>query len=178
MNRPRRIVLGRNVRRLRAWYEWTEAKLAQKAGVPTSLVLRIERSQANPRLSELEALARGLKVNVLMLLDPLTPLVYVSPAECERFWRKVTKGAPNECWIWRGAKKPTGYASVRHDDHVVQGHRIAYAITAPLPAHWTVEHTCGNGKDACVNPRHLEAMPIGRNLHERDLRQQQRKILR
>src|SRR6266571_3733430 len=134
MNRPRHIVLGRNVRRLRRWYEWTEAKLAQKAGVRTSLVLRIERGKANPRLSELEALARGLKVNELMLLDSPSPLLDVSPAARERFWRKVTKGARSECWIWRGAKKPTGYPSMRLGDQVLQAHRIAFAMTAPLPA--------------------------------------------
>jgi transcriptional regulator with XRE-family HTH domain len=90
MNRPRLNVLGQNVQIFREWYGWTEAKLAQKAGVTTSLVLRIERDQADPRLSELEALARGLKVNILMLLDSLSPCIRVSEDECKRFWRKVT----------------------------------------------------------------------------------------
>lgn len=29
----------------------------------------------------------------------------------ERFWDKVTKGAPDECWLWRASGLPKGYGT-------------------------------------------------------------------
>lgn len=31
----------------------------------------------------------------------------------ERFWSKVAKGQPDECWLWHGSKDHKGYGHLR-----------------------------------------------------------------
>ena len=87
----------------------------------------------------------------------------------ERFDSKLLPG-PGDCWAWAGAHfKATGYAlfTVRSERdgkwRPTVAHRIAYQLyIAEIPVGLVLDHLCGNR--ACVNPWHLEPVPIGENV--------------
>lgn len=73
----------------------------------------------------------------------------------ERFWPKVLKGGPEECWEWQGGRKMDGYGDFYvTTDRKMVAHRFAYIDThGPIERHMQVDHLCFNR--ACVNPAHL-----------------------
>ena len=86
----------------------------------------------------------------------------------ERFWLKVDKRGPDECWPWIGAKKPDGYGMIYTAEK--RNHTQAHIVSLRLhgievPNRWatglTVDHTC-NRRD-CVNPAHLEVVSFRAN---------------
>lgn len=73
-----------------------------------------------------------------------------------RFWEKVDKRGPDECWIWKAAtKKGYGYIYYRPP----WNHKAAHNVSMELHGHvlppgkteW--DHICKN--TLCVNPAHL-----------------------
>ncbi len=76
-----------------------------------------------------------------------------------RFWSKVDKRGPDECWPWLGAKSkpnngaPSGYGTFRSN----RAHRVSYTlIKGEIPQGLVLDHLCRNPE--CVNPAHLEAV--------------------
>jgi hypothetical protein len=71
----------------------------------------------------------------------------------ERFWKRVNKGTPNECWEWQGASSE-GYGISSHKGKHTRVHRIAFILSfGSIPDGMWVVHSCHN--KICVNPKHL-----------------------
>jgi len=82
-----------------------------------------------------------------------------------RFWAKVSKGEPNVCWPWLGAKKPKGYGNVRINKRYLIAHRVAYELTnGPIPEGLVVMHSCDN--PSCCNPAHLSPGTVLENTED------------
>jgi hypothetical protein len=78
----------------------------------------------------------------------------------ERFWRRVKRGTPSECWEWLGAKLHRGhgifhYTLIPGQHQQTTAHRFAYErLVGAIPEGLQLDHLCRN--PGCVNPAHLE----------------------
>ena len=76
----------------------------------------------------------------------------------DRFWLKVDRCGPDDCWEWRGYRKPSGYGGrirALTGKRLVSPYRFAYELlVGPVPEGLQLDHLCRNR--ACVNPSHLE----------------------
>jgi hypothetical protein len=88
------------------------------------------------------------------------------PAE-ERFWAKVDKRGPDECWPWTAGTTKQGYGGFHPaKTDMVLAHRYAYeAEFGPIEDGDVLDHMCHNGQGCppgpckhrlCCNPAHLD----------------------
>ena len=94
----------------------------------------------------------------------------------ERFWSKVDKRGPDDCWEWIGAKasgarpgkKPYGqlWTEGSHSTRKrIKAHRLSYELHyGPIPEGRVVMHKCNN--PGCVNPAHLTVGTPKQNLQD------------
>lgn len=86
----------------------------------------------------------------------------------DRFMRKVV--VTDDCWLWTGARLPSGYGRIYSGERTEAGnpktlatHRVSYELfVAPIPEAMTIDHLCRNPQ--CVNPKHLEVVTMYDNL--------------
>ena len=80
--------------------------------------------------------------------------INTSAANELRFWSKVNKGGPNECWLWTGAKTGAGYGNLDLNGRNLLAHRVAWMIhNGGITRGLCACHTCDT--PLCVNPAHL-----------------------
>jgi hypothetical protein len=83
-----------------------------------------------------------------MIHDVIMPFASYKTSD-ERFWEKVQK--TDTCWIWVGAKLPTGYGRFWEGDRCINAH---WYLLNPRPVGKQVAcHTCDN--PSCVRPDHI-----------------------
>jgi hypothetical protein len=78
--------------------------------------------------------------------------------ECRTFFEEVVlKFEGDECLPWPYVRVPAGYGQLWRNGRMQHVHRlVCEEIHGPPPsAKHCAAHTCGNGRGACVNPRHL-----------------------
>lgn len=84
----------------------------------------------------------------------------------DRLLAKVEIDDVTGCWIWTGARSPTGYGRIRGGDGSSGAwlvHRLAYTLlVGPIPDDLTIDHLCR--VRACCNPDHLEPVPHRENV--------------
>lgn len=117
---------------------------------------------------------------------PVKPSKLPRPSFAERFWSKVDRRGPDDCWPWRGGTTKGGYGCSAS----TTAHRIAYKLAVgPIPDGMEVHHTCHTegctlhgdcSHRRCCNPRHLQPVPPRANKqlsnHDTGPRPQRRKV--
>lgn len=84
----------------------------------------------------------------------------------DRFWAKVDRRGPGDCWQWTGAKTHGGYGviGIGHA-HLLRAPRVSYEMhIGPIPPGMVIRHKCDN--PPCVNPAHLEVGTLRDNTHD------------
>ena len=84
----------------------------------------------------------------------------------ERFWPKVDKRGPSDCWRWNGAFSSGRYGFLWVDGRRIAAHRVSLMIAGKNIDGLVVDHLCRNVK--CVNPHHLEAVTQRENVLRSD----------
>ena len=72
-----------------------------------------------------------------------------------RFWSKVDKRGPDDCWPWLAYTNAGGYGVITIAGKQVLAHRQAYQIarSEEIPQDTCVCHRCDS--PGCMNPTHL-----------------------
>lgn len=75
----------------------------------------------------------------------------------ERFWEKVDKRGPDDCWLWTKATNDAGYGVLRpagqRTGPAIRAHRYSAELAGMDIVGRQVLHSCDN--PPCVNPAHL-----------------------
>lgn len=84
-----------------------------------------------------------------------------------RLWNRVTKGEPDECWLWpaNATKDANGFGVLKSEGRNYRVHRLSWElVNGEIPNDDRLIHTCANR--LCVNPSHLKLVPNGELMHQ------------
>jgi len=116
---------------------------------------QVRRTCGNSRCVSPYHLSSGLGDDLVMCRVAEVVAVDVSDVELARFWGRVDKGGPDECWPWTGAVTSAETPAMRWRGRTATAMRIAWELAHDeiVPAGRSVQRTCDN--KLCVNPAHL-----------------------
>lgn len=102
-------------------------------------------------------LGRGIPsgLSVESIMQNMAKRMYDDVAE--RFWAKVERRGPDECWPWIATRNngKFNYGHFQFMGRVRKASRISYMLShGDIPPRMVVMHTCDN--PPCVNPSHLK----------------------
>lgn len=88
------------------------------------------------------------------------------PSVVRRFMSKVAlPDDPDDCWLWTAGRRRDDYG-LFWIERRVPAHRVAYMLfVGPIPDGLSIDHMCFT--PLCVNPRHLRAVTVKRNMENR-----------
>jgi hypothetical protein len=88
------------------------------------------------------------------ILRPILPFIQANPAAAPRFWSKVAKRAPDQCWDWQGGKS-RGYGRFKIASFETRhANRVAWTLAnGAEPGDMMIRHSCD--RPMCCNPAHL-----------------------
>ncbi|MFC9821427.1 helix-turn-helix domain-containing protein [Streptomyces erythrochromogenes] len=93
----------------------------------------------------------------------------------DRFWAKVDKRGPTDCWLWTAAVNEHGYGVMRPERQrtgpTVKAHRVSLTLAGVEINGRSVLHSCDTPR--CVNPAHLSPGDQKANIAEMVSRQRQ-----
>jgi len=82
-----------------------------------------------------------------------------------RFWIKVDKRGPDECWPWLGANNGR-YGTMTINKRTIGAHKVSYLIHhGDTPDGVMILHECDEG--LCVNPAHLCVGSHAKNMRDK-----------
>lgn len=93
-----------------------------------------------------------------------------------RFWEKVEKRGPDDCWLWQTHISEGGYGQFYYEKTNTNAHRIAWILTyGAIPDDLFVLHNCDSRypiddftSRRCVNPSHLRLGTHDDNMDDRN----------
>lgn len=93
-------------------------------------------------------------------------LMTIDEINADRFWAKVDRRGPNECWLWTAARDSRGYGVFKVGKKNQYAHRVSVVLSgghfcsdAPIGM-----HSCDT--PACVNPAHVTPATMSDNTQD------------
>ena len=102
-----------------------------------------------------------------MVLKTKVPVPLLTESDIRRFWSKVQRQGPNDCWPWLAYCDRDGYGRFYVDGVVFRAHRVANAVSNGDTSLDTT-HSCDN--PPCCNPAHLRPGTQQTNMAEMEAR--------
>lgn len=100
--------------------------------------------------------ADSVRMNCANATEQVTATLF-SADVWERFWSKVDKRGPDECWEWRGSRTEAGYGQFGAGGRVYVASRVVASTIIGRPLRPSPEemacHKCD--RPPCVNPAHI-----------------------